>query len=284
MGVCAFVIVLLIQAQLGKAQSEGIEWLGAQLRYSQKSAGSDVSADGVILTIHLDIFATQASSAKTQQVRIFESMTGTLVKTMDLSLNKVSEPNSSSCADGQGSSSIQRFYSGQLPLGIMAGGYTIQWTTCCLEPMVTNAEIMPGTGILLTATVPDPMEMVNSSSNVTFTNHPSVCSGQSNQIVLEAKDADGDQLKTTISKIVMFQDNGTNEGDELLATNQFVPLRAECSLKKPFGDGEVKIDDAGNLEINNVGPGNYLLGLETTESRKQQKISTTQWVVVVTIK
>lgn len=280
---CILVMGFLMCSNSIYAQSDGIEWLGAQLRYSQKPAGSDLYADGVTLTVYLDYVTPQGTSPETQQVGVFETMTGSLVKTLNISKQSTSTQKAPACTTGGDVESSLLLYKGSISLPIMAGGYTIQWTNCCLQPLLTNAEIMPGTGVLLSTKVPDPSEMTNSSANLVFENHPSVCSGQSNQIAIKAKDDDGDELKTRIAHVQSFNGDGNLEGDRLFSSNQFVKLRSECSLKKPFGDGQVKINESGNLEINNVGPGNYLLCLETSENRKENKIGSTQWVVVVTV-
>ena len=287
-----FKFILMFQLMMALAYPATAQVVGGDLYYSNISPGK--------YEITLNVFSSclDKTASETQTIVAFESQSYKAFPPLQLKLQP-SETKATilpvPCSQQQGCIALA-VYKGQMNLMPVIGGYNIVWSSCCIQSVIANVNVLKRTGFNLLAHIPG-NDITGSNSMPAFNEIPvtSVCKNLMSIINLAGVDKDGDslvyELQTPFAvnspQSFLANSNMDSRANNMLPAPPPYPsmqLSDGYSEAEPLGKKAIRLNNKnGILQIVPSVPGNYLLGFCIKEYRKSNLLSTHQRVILITV-
>lgn len=242
---------------------------GAFLNYKLLSTDGDVWADGYTYQLVLNLYSDNQNQ-EIQTVKLSDPLTGMELKSVNLKLDSSNfEEASQKCSDQTIAVGLLT-YSGKVQLTPNPDGYNVNFELSELPQFVSTETIGSVSTLMVNIVIPNPEE--TKGKGIDFKSIPSTtafCQGTNASFNLEL------ESKTNQVQLVEPTMQDTNNGK----TN----YSSGFSFSKPFGNNDSKVQPNGEITINGLGAGNYLVALAFgNEKQKLEKRNTA--VIVISIK
>ncbi|MBT3423546.1 MAG: hypothetical protein HOG05_08865 [Bacteroidetes bacterium] len=237
-----------------------------------------------------------------QLVSVYEGMSNTQIAKLNLNLDSTTIRNErlTVACDNYSQQCVKvAYYSAEIDLAPMYGGYDLTWGNCCWDMNLKNIDNLIPQGMALTSHIYNQAGITNSSPSLTVIPLTLTCTNKLVNYMLAVNDPDGDQVKIEMSTANNYvQENPTIQQEEIMPgqTNaktldvgnppfKTIQYKDDFSSSSPLAESIITVnEETGSVDITPLNEGMYLLAYSIKEFRGDLLLSESQLVHVIRIK